>query len=206
MSQGAVADDGLEPFEVGRQRFDPDRDLWDHCPYDSAGPCQRYAAGWRQGRAEYHKRRRAEARCGSAEPSNQEATMAKQLDESDGRATAGHNVANMHETMNRYFREIHELDVQIDRAKETHVKPLQDQKKEKKKELRDTLDAKEADIKPWYALYKRKQDVQQFEEEDESKKSLDMLRLGYEALREGEQLDYIFALDGDDGDKRQAAE
>jgi hypothetical protein len=112
----------------------------------------------------------------------------------------------MHETMNRYFREIHELDVQIDRAKETHVKPLQDQKKEKKKELRDTLDAKEADIKPWYALYKRKQDVQQFEEEDESKKSLDMLRLGYEALREGEQLDYIFALDGDDGDKRQAAE
>jgi len=148
----------------------------------------------------------AEQKAHAEEAKHQEATMAKQLDESDGRATAGHNVANMHETMNRYFREMFDLDVAIDRAKETHVKPLQDQKKEKKKELRDAMDAKEADIKPWYQLYARKRHAEQFEEEEDGKKSLDMLRLGYEALREGEQLDYIFALDGDDGDQRQAAE
>jgi len=117
----------------------------------------------------------------------------KRPDDTGRGTTAGHNSAAINETMRQKFEDLYELECQIEQAKQTHVKPLQDQKNELKKELREATGAKQADLKPWWEVFKRKKDAERMEEGGDE--ALDMLRQGYEALSEGGQLDYILALD-----------
>lgn len=92
------------------------------------------------------------------------------------------------------FKKLWELDREIAAVRAAEIKPLQEGRSEVWKTLRNDLDAKAADLSPLYALYKRDRQLAEIDDEDEAKKSQDMLREGFETLATGQTLDFLTVL------------
>jgi hypothetical protein len=126
---------------------------------------------------------------------------------SQSSSAAGHNArADIRSAIQRTaFEKLWNCDRDIKATVAQHVTPLREERSEIWKTLRNDLDAKAADLSPLYALYKRDRELSEIDDEDEAKKSQDMLREGFEALQQGETLNFLTVLGGA-GPKREEPE
>lgn len=110
---------------------------------------------------------------------------------------AGSNVGVRASIQRTAFRELWELDQEIAALKAQHIKPLQEERLEIWKTLRNDLDAQAADLKPLYSLYKRDREVKAFDDFDLAQRSQNMLREGWQTLAANQTLDFLSVLGSD---------
>lgn len=118
--------------------------------------------------------------------------------------TAGSNASVRAGIMRTAFREMYEIENEIAAEKAKHVTPLQEQLRERKKALRNDLDAKAADLNFGYAAYKRDRQLAEMadgEDGEAAKASQDMMREVWETLAEGQTLNFLDAIERQSGDK-----
>ncbi len=98
-----------------------------------------------------------------------------------GNADLVHDKAARSAYINNYFAERYALDREIEVATEKHVSGIRDQRNTLNKNFRADMDYKEADVKGDYLNYKRRREVELFDDEGERDKVLDNMRELYEA-------------------------
>lgn len=103
------------------------------------------------------------------------------------------------------FAERHRIEQDIERLKEQHIKPLQDERKKLMRNLKADTDISRKVLDAEYKLYKIAADSQSFENEDEGDGVLDDLREVHSALHPGDQLDWVAAINGEYGEPAQQA-
>lgn len=108
--------------------------------------------------------------------------------------TAGSNTGVRGDIMRTAFQKMYECDRDIAAAKAQHVKPLQEERGDIWKNVKNDLNAQSADLKPLYAIFKRDRELVDFDNEDKAGKSIDLLREGFETLRTGETLNFLSVL------------
>ena len=112
--------------------------------------------------------------------------------------TAGHNAEVRAAIMRTAFKDIYDIQAEIAHLTELHIAPLREALRKRREQLRTDLDAKSADLAPYYAIYKRDRELGEFDDEhqDEAARSQDMMREAWQALAHGETLDFLQVLDG----------
>lgn len=111
--------------------------------------------------------------------------------------TAGSNVGVRGGIMRTAFAKLWDCDRDIASARAQHIAPIQEERSEIWKTLRGDLDAKAADLSPHYAVYKRDRQLAEIDDEDEAKKSQDLMREAWEALATGRTLNFLDVLGSD---------
>ncbi len=125
--------------------------------------------------------------------------MAETVKESANRE---HNRGSLLAQRQVAHREILALERQIEALKETHIKPLQKQISKKKKNVCTDEGCNIKQFNAWHTIFRQQEDAKQFEDEGARDKVLDGIRIGYEALSEGEMLDFVSVLTGDGAPER----
>lgn len=108
---------------------------------------------------------------------------------------SGHNTKAQRERLAAAFPDLYRKEQEIERAKELHVQPLQDELKRMKQELKtDTgLSLKTINLR-YKADYKSIREAADFFDEDERDRALDEIRLAFEAAHPGADIDWIDAI------------
>lgn len=115
-----------------------------------------------------------------------------------------HNAKDIEAAIQNACASILKEDAEIRDLTAKHLQPHRDQISAIKKELKKKK-INWADVKPYYDLMKRKAKVDDFEDDDERHASIDNIRLAFDALSKGGQLDFVTALTGDaDGEPDEA--
>lgn len=110
--------------------------------------------------------------------------------------------------INDGFLAMFELESQIEALKEKHLKPIQDQLKKLRRDLKADVDMETKDLSVFYAVFKRDRLARDMEDEADRDRILDNLRETFEALASGGQLDWLDAAVSDlesDADATEAA-
>lgn len=121
--------------------------------------------------------------------------MAKngQANGGDDGPTTGHNVADIHAAIQKCNQKAHSLQQQIDAAVEKYVKPLKD---EQTKLFRNTKADTTVPIKVLKAHYKLFHMAREAaNDEDNGPEVLDAMRITFEGMQKGGQLDWLEAVD-----------
>lgn len=95
--------------------------------------------------------------------------------------------------MQSTFEELYALDCKIDDAIAVHVTELREERTKKRRQLRADLNMKDEDLKPLYMLFKRRKEIEGFDDSVAREKSLGDIREAAHALCVGGQLDFIAA-------------
>ena len=112
--------------------------------------------------------------------------------DSENGATAGHNIAAINETIRSTYAGMLDIENNIDKLMETHIKPLKDQLKEKKRNLKADTDLDSKDLTLFYNVYKRQERAKAMEDEDAGRIA-DNLRTIFGAMHG--QLDFVDAME-----------
>lgn len=120
--------------------------------------------------------------------------MADGTEQEEDGATRGHNVNEILQSIATMNERAYGLEQQIETAVEKHVKPLKDELKKLYRNTKaDTLVPIKV-LKAHYKLYEMAREAEESEEE-EAAETLDGMRLAFEALQHGQQLDWLTAVE-----------
>lgn len=92
------------------------------------------------------------------------------------------NAAARKAAINDYFEKRYALDKRIEAAVAKHVSPIRDDKNQMNKEFRNDYGFREADLHGQYLDYKRRRDIDLFDDEGEREQASDNMREIYDAL------------------------
>lgn len=106
-----------------------------------------------------------------------------------------HNVAAHHQAIRDTFKTVLGLERQKDSLEEEHIEPVKKAIREKWQTLKADCDIELTDLKLQYKLWKRQEEAKLFDEAEERDRVQDGLRLIFEALNEGEMLDFISGIE-----------
>lgn len=107
------------------------------------------------------------------------------------------NAGQRREAINAYFETRYNTDKKIEAAVERHVKPLRDERNQVNKEFRNDYGFREADLHGQYLDYKRRRDIELFDDEGEREQASDNMHEIYEALYGDEgQMAWNFPTEG----------
>lgn len=105
--------------------------------------------------------------------------------------SAKHNVANINQAIVDGLNKIHKLDNDIDDAKEKHVAPIQELRKKAMRTLKADTGISIKALEAHYKVLKVYRDAEQFVKEDEADQLRDDLKVVFDALHQGGQLDWV---------------
>ena len=108
--------------------------------------------------------------------------------------TAGHNLANINAAVIDGFAKRLNIETQIAALKATHIKPLQEDLSEVVKDQKKESGIDGKDLAIFYAAYKRQQEAKAFVDDDDRDRVLENMRIVFEAMQQGGQLDFIDAV------------
>jgi len=111
-----------------------------------------------------------------------------------------HNSAARADYENSKFAEWYDLDKGIDHARETHLRPLSAARTKLRRDMKADLDMHQEDIKVAYAVYKRRREATEWDDQGEADKVHDSLRELFVNLQAGGQLDFLNAIKPGDED------
>jgi len=109
-----------------------------------------------------------------------------------------HNLTAMLGLMGDAVPKIFEKEQQIKKALELHVDHLKSDLSKIWKNLKADTGQDLKYLRAAYKLYKLQEEAKLMVEEDDRDKALDAIRLAMSALKKGEHLDFLKALDGED--------
>lgn len=120
--------------------------------------------------------------------------MAKQATGNGGDgATAGHNIAHIHKSINDTFAKIYQVEQDIAAAQQRHVDHLKEDRTQLWREVKKTTNITRKVLSAHYKLYAMAKDAA-FDEED-GNETLDGMRIAFEALQRNGQLDWITTIE-----------
>lgn len=105
----------------------------------------------------------------------------------------GHNVDARRAAMRSAFDDIYQTEAEIDRQVATHVQPLREHRTEAWKNLKNDVNMKPAVLRAEYNRYKMARKAH----EEGAHDVLDDMREAFNALHQGETLDWVAAVTGD---------
>jgi hypothetical protein len=122
--------------------------------------------------------------------------MAKQLkaDSGDEAATRHHNIEAINKTIADAMDEVLALDRKIAEEKERHIKPLQDARKKKVRQMKADTNVSIQAFNAHYRVFKLNASAEDMTEEDDAGKLRDDLKIVYDAMAAGGQLDWVDAV------------
>ncbi len=106
----------------------------------------------------------------------------------DGGALA--NLKDRQDAINKAFNDIFEIDEDIADARETHLKPLTDERTKLWRQLKADTGITQEDLKPYYQIHKRNKMAQDLGGDD-GQRIQDNLRETFFAMQKGGQLNFI---------------
>lgn len=108
------------------------------------------------------------------------------------------NVGALNDAVIKAFNEMLALDRQIDEETERHLKPLKEAKTKTLRNLKADTTISSTDINLFYRMWKRQQQaIEGFVDEADKDKVLDDMRTLFNALADGEMLDFVDLLEAD---------
>ncbi len=104
-----------------------------------------------------------------------------------------HNVQAMNKAIVDGFQERFKQEMEVAKAEERHMKPLKDTLKKHKRNMKADTGIDGIGLDNQYRVYKRQEQAKLLEEDD-SMRIADNLRIVYEAMAQGGQLDFVDSL------------
>jgi len=102
-----------------------------------------------------------------------------------------HNIEAINSTIRNKFHEILKTDRDIKKLEEQHIAELKSDRTQLWKNMAADTDVSQTDLKLFYKLWKRQEEAKLFDEEEDANAVSDNLKVIFEALADGDQLDFI---------------
>ena len=115
-----------------------------------------------------------------------------------------HNAVARREQIRMILKQAASLEQQRRSAMESNIKPIQDKLTKLFRGLKTDLNIPIGDARAMFKLYMREIDIADWEDQDEADSVKDAMRELFEALQEGEMLDFVQAMQKTEGEKAEA--